>query len=181
MGWIPKRKNGKTHNHLKFSLGTYVRSHPQKGLFLQLYVLKFSMIASPGLLWLSCWILKYKINIGHLELVPALLYSLYMILWMTDISLRQTLFSDIRGVYLRARVDQIKTLKQAKLQSHFLQNFDPKKSSQHHLPNQKQNTSTLNSHIIILRHFQRVMQSAAWMTALIPTFANLRALTQETL
>ena len=36
---------------LKFSLGTYVRipSHPQKGLFLQLYVLKFSVIVSRGL------------------------------------------------------------------------------------------------------------------------------------
>ena len=38
------------------------------------------------------------------------------------------------------------------------------------IPNQKQNTSTLNSHIIILRHFQGVMQLAAWMTALIPKF-----------
>ena len=37
-------------NYLTFSLGTYVPSHPQKGLFLHLYVLKFSMIASPGVL-----------------------------------------------------------------------------------------------------------------------------------
>ena len=45
-----------------------------------------------------------------------------------------------------------------------------------HLSNQRQNTFTLNLHIIILSHFQGVMQSAALMTALIPKSANLRAL-----
>ena len=38
---------------------------------------------------------------GHLELVPAFLYSLYLTLYKTDISLRRTLTAGPKGVPLR--------------------------------------------------------------------------------
>ena len=37
---------------------------------------------------------------GHLELVPAFSYSLYLTLYKTDISLRRTLSSGLKGVRL---------------------------------------------------------------------------------
>ena len=38
---------------------------------------------------------------GHLELVPAFLYSLYLTLYKTDTSLRRTLSASPKGVRLR--------------------------------------------------------------------------------
>ena len=38
---------------------------------------------------------------GHLELVPAFLYSLYLTLYKTDTSLRRTLSAGPKGVRLR--------------------------------------------------------------------------------